>query len=129
MNDFLQFLTQNPVIATAAIIAISVVVIVVAFMFVTAFLQGREITFWPPKIGPKAESTDVSLSRRGISPDKSKSKPVNQKNGPSSTYAEKLFVRQTKDWSSIEGDIAKKIEMSNEVKLIQIKGRELYMEL
>ena len=59
MNDILQFLSQNPEIATTTIIAISLVVVSVVLMFVVAFFQGREITFWPPKIGSKSETKDV----------------------------------------------------------------------
>ena len=60
MADILQFLAKNPEIATATIITISFVVISIALMFIVAFFQGREVTFWPPKIGSKSETKDKS---------------------------------------------------------------------
>lgn len=58
MSDVLQFLAQNPETATAITVSISLIVIAIVLMFVVAFFQGREITFWPPKIGSKSEAKD-----------------------------------------------------------------------
>ena len=38
-------------------------------------------------------------------------------------------ISYIKDWKTIESEIAQLIENSNEVRIIQIKGRELYLEL
>lgn len=48
MEKFFDWLTLNPV----AILFVAVLVILFLLIFFIAFLQGREIAFWPPKIGP-----------------------------------------------------------------------------
>jgi hypothetical protein len=52
MNDIFQWLTNYPIIITLLVFILLVVVI----MFLIAFIQGREISFYPPKIGPKIET-------------------------------------------------------------------------
>jgi eukaryotic-like serine/threonine-protein kinase len=51
MSQFLQWLAGNPVVTGALVVSLGVVVL----MYVVAFLQGREISFWPPKIGARPE--------------------------------------------------------------------------
>jgi len=129
MSAFLEFLAKNPEIATTTIITICAVVIIVALMYIIAFLQGREITFWPPKIGSKAESPKDIQTSDITALGALKMKPNSQKlaifNGSFGDHS----ISYVKDWKSIESEIAQKIEISNEVRLIQIKGRELYLDL
>lgn len=53
MNEFLKWLSSNPILASALVSAITFLLITVALMVTIAFFQGREVTFWPPKIGPR----------------------------------------------------------------------------
>ena len=62
MKDFLTWLTSNPGISTAIIILIGIVVFVIALLYLVAFFQGREISFYPPKIGQKIDSNRQSVS-------------------------------------------------------------------
>ena len=55
MGDLLQFLSDNPQIATIVAIFLGIIIVALIFMFVMAFVQGREISLWPPKIGQKPE--------------------------------------------------------------------------
>lgn len=51
-------LIENSTIATAIIfITISLLLIIVIIIYVIAFIQGREISFWPPKIGIKQSNS------------------------------------------------------------------------
>jgi serine/threonine protein kinase len=49
MGDFLKWLASNPVMTGALVVLLGVLML----MFVVAFFQGREISLWPPKIGPR----------------------------------------------------------------------------
>lgn len=49
MDAFFQWLSSNTLATTILIVAFGVVVVIYAI----AFAQGREISFWPPKIGIK----------------------------------------------------------------------------
>lgn len=61
MADLLQWLTHNPIV----IVLISVIILVIVLMYLVAFLQGREVSFWPPKIGSKE---NVPLKQKDKSP-------------------------------------------------------------
>jgi len=56
MNSFLQWLSTNTIATTILILAIGVLVPSIAALFIVAFIQGREISFWPPKIGKKPDT-------------------------------------------------------------------------
>jgi len=51
MSEFLKWLAGNPVVAGALVVFLGVLVL----MFVVAFIQGREISFWPPRIGARPD--------------------------------------------------------------------------
>ncbi len=55
MSDFLQWLSSNSAPAIILIITIGLIVSVVIIIYVVSFIQGRELSFWPPKIGPKPD--------------------------------------------------------------------------
>jgi hypothetical protein len=61
MNDFLVWLSSNSAASTSIAIAIVALVIVFIFLYVIAFFQGREISFWPPKIGQKKRITHQTI--------------------------------------------------------------------
>ncbi|GEM_PF-5800307 len=45
------FSSLNPIILDVTALIIILLVLVVMLMYIIAFIQGREISFWPPKIG------------------------------------------------------------------------------
>lgn len=51
MSDIVKWLAGSPVVTGALVVSLGVIVL----MYVVAFLQGREISFWPPKIGARPE--------------------------------------------------------------------------
>jgi len=63
MSDFLKWLTGNPFVTGSLVVFLGVVV----SLYVVAFLQGRAISFWPPKIGAKPEKPKAG--QPGASPD------------------------------------------------------------
>lgn len=63
MDEFLKWLASNPSIATTLILAIGILIFATVLMYLVAFLQGREISFWPPKIGAKREKEEENIAR------------------------------------------------------------------
>jgi len=55
MDEFFKWLSANSIAGMVVVIAFGLLVIAATVMYVVAFFQGREVTFWPPKIGPKPE--------------------------------------------------------------------------
>lgn len=55
MDSFFSWLSSNSVAATVLIVAFGVVVSSATIIYLGAFLQGRPISFWPPKIGVKPD--------------------------------------------------------------------------
>lgn len=48
MNEFIKLLSDNPIVTIPIIFLVCFFI----FTYLYAFFQGREISFWPPKIGP-----------------------------------------------------------------------------
>jgi hypothetical protein len=71
MTDFFNWLSGGSTSAIAFISVISIVVVGITTMYIGAFLQGREISFYPPKIGEKPKS-DKHLTLRPDSEKESK---------------------------------------------------------
>lgn len=67
VNEFFKWLSSNPVAATALIAAVGLIVIAIVLTYLIALFQGREISFWPPKIGGKSTSTQQAEKPRGSS--------------------------------------------------------------
>ena len=63
MADFFLWLSSNSIAATILVIAFGTLIIAVIVIFVVAFLQGREIAFWPPKVGMKAEESGANKGK------------------------------------------------------------------
>jgi len=57
LDKFFEWLANNPFATNVLIAAFGVLVISVTAIYIIAFLQGREISFWPPKIGAKSEKS------------------------------------------------------------------------
>lgn len=53
MAEFFQWLSNGSTPATIFIGILVVLIAVIVLIFLTAFIQGREISFYPPKIGEK----------------------------------------------------------------------------
>ncbi len=56
MSEFFIFLSSNPTVATVLVVFVCALIASATTIYLVAFFQGREISFWPPKIGPKPES-------------------------------------------------------------------------
>ncbi|MBD3305452.1 hypothetical protein GF339_03665 [candidate division KSB3 bacterium] len=53
MNELIKLLSNNPTATSSIIIVISFAVCSVILIYLIAFFQGREVSFWPPKIGKR----------------------------------------------------------------------------
>lgn len=53
MTQIIDWLSNNTAAGTWALILVTMIVLAVILMYLIAFKQGREISFWPPKIGHK----------------------------------------------------------------------------
>lgn len=65
MADFFKWLSKNPFATRIMLVAMSIMLVaicLVVIFFVVAFLQGREVIIWPPKIGPKPVVTKEEIS-------------------------------------------------------------------
>ena len=60
MDKFFEWLSGNSVGAIAFMVLVGLALFALVMILIVGFLQGREITFWPPRIGPRAQ--------KGISP-------------------------------------------------------------
>ncbi len=58
METFLNWLSANPIIANILLAVLIVIVLSLVIMFIIAFRQGREISFYPPKIGSKPSNAE-----------------------------------------------------------------------
>jgi hypothetical protein len=65
MNEFFNWLSNNPVATLTLIVSFGTLVTSSILIFIVAFFQGREISFWPPKIGPKLNSTGKPKGQSG----------------------------------------------------------------
>jgi hypothetical protein len=57
MTTFFDWLSHNPIATTVFIVAFGSAVTCATLIYMIAFLQGREISFWPPKVGEKPSTT------------------------------------------------------------------------
>ncbi|MBK9210746.1 MAG: hypothetical protein IPL71_21675 [Anaerolineales bacterium] len=60
MADFFQWLSSGSIFAIILIIVVVVIVIIVIAFFVAAFREGREISFYPLKLGEKPINNTAS---------------------------------------------------------------------
>jgi len=90
MADTIEFLTSGTWQAAAVIGAALLLVATVAAIYLTAYLQGRSLSFWPPKIGARLRSDSPTTSRRpSIAKDSVKiTKPRSQQKVPSNFAVE-----------------------------------------
>ena len=67
MNELFKWLASNSLAANTLIVSFGIVVLSTASTYLIAFFQGREISFWPPKIGPKTSEKHASGNEQPIS--------------------------------------------------------------
>jgi serine/threonine protein kinase len=81
MSDFFNWLSKNSIAATTLIVSFSVIITSITVIYLVAFIQGREISFWPPKIGPKPEKSKTREVGNNISKgsQSSQNNPIIQK--------------------------------------------------
>lgn len=58
MNEILEWLSYNPIITTVLVVSFVIAFAAVVLIYLVAFFQGREISLWPPRIGPKPVAED-----------------------------------------------------------------------
>jgi hypothetical protein len=63
MDAFFSWLSSNPVVANVLIVALGAVVLSVVLIYLVAFFQGREVSFWPPKLGKKPVTLSSAQAR------------------------------------------------------------------
>lgn len=78
MESFLRWLSENPVIADILLAVLIIIVLFLILMFVVAFKQGREITFYPPRIGSKPNVSELGNEKaKDVNAEKPKPKSLN----------------------------------------------------
>lgn len=55
MKEFFDYLSSGSTLATPVLIILGGVALIIVLIYIIAFVQGREVSFWPPKIGAKPE--------------------------------------------------------------------------
>lgn len=58
MADFFQWLSSNSIATNTLVVSFGFLIISVILIFVIAFFQGREVVFWPPKVGTKPDKSE-----------------------------------------------------------------------
>lgn len=60
MAEFFKWLSGNSIATNALLVSFVTLAALTGVVYVAAFLQGREISFWPPKIGAKPDKPPTS---------------------------------------------------------------------
>lgn len=71
MSDFFIWLSGGSISSTIFVIISCIFLLSVPLIYTTAFIQGREVSFWPPRIGARPNKTGFTDSQA-----KSKVNPV-----------------------------------------------------
>ena len=66
MEDFFKLLSNNPEISMVFSIVIGIIILFLTLTYSIAFFQGREISFWPPKIGAALNTNQPTKSSQPI---------------------------------------------------------------
>jgi CheY-like chemotaxis protein len=75
LEDFLLYLIEDPIAHAIMVVGIIGVFVLVLIAYIDAYRQGREISFWPPKIGEKVKNNS---STKGKTTKKSKELATNR---------------------------------------------------
>ena len=68
MSEVINWASHNALASLAVIIAFALVVLSITTMYLVAFFQGRDVAFWPPKIGPKPQFPNPTSNDSQSSP-------------------------------------------------------------
>lgn len=64
MSDFFTWLSGGSPSAAVFIIAFGALIVGIVLLYVVAFIQGRSVSFWPPKIGEKPRTSGNNLATK-----------------------------------------------------------------
>ena len=78
MNDFFQYLTSNPLVAYILLFVLGVLVVSFAVIYLRAFFEGREISFWPLRIGEKPNKSHAEKTSPSMKPTTAKATALPQ---------------------------------------------------
>lgn len=70
MGEFFNWLSSNPAAGTTFLVGAGLLFLAITAIFLIAFRQGREITFWPPSIGPRTPERGGSATSPGTRPNR-----------------------------------------------------------
>ncbi len=120
MDAFFQWLSGNIIATTTFMFAIGVFVLI----FAIAFVQGREISFWPPKIGPKSDNTDksqkLSKSERYLKFEWSNEIVVDRSRLAEAASIDWMAVSMNKTLKIFEGEIANCLKNGGHIRLLLV---------
>ncbi len=68
MSELFKWLSANPTAANVFLYLAATVISSFLILFLAAFFQGREISLWPPKIGPKPVKPPQKISDPAADP-------------------------------------------------------------
>lgn len=128
MDSLIQWLLSNHISSTILLILVSVILILIISIYLMAFFQGREISFWPPKIGEKPQTSSPKSinSHVGSASNKTSSKEFME---IINSLIKVNSIQHFNGWKSCDAEILEKIKTSKEVRIMKIKGRDLYKEI
>ena len=109
MNELLKALASNSVAITTLIISFGAIVLSLILTYLIAFFQGREVAYWPPKIGKK--------------PDKQSRTNVDVKNNLH-TAAEGFFTT----WESVSSSFKERLNKAETFQLLAVMTSTLLTE-
>ena len=72
MNEILKWVAGSPIVTGVLVALLGVLVL----MYVVAFFQGREISFWPPKIGQRPHNTEAQEANASHEAEPAGSNPI-----------------------------------------------------
>lgn len=124
MNALLNWISANPTMAT---IIIGVLLLIMVILFIVAFLQGREVSFYPPKIG-ELKMREKHNKKDLLANTSQSTKAAKESLKFSGKILNNCF-EHSKGWAGYDAEMLGLIENANEVRILKIKGRDLYKEL
>jgi len=68
MNEFFQWLSENPLATNIVISIFGITILTVISMYVIAFIQGRSVSFWPLKIGETSDYPETKSLENRVKP-------------------------------------------------------------
>lgn len=66
MVDFLTQILSDPIAAVSVAVVLVLLIVALAVLVLFAYREGREITFWPPRIGPRVTGSEERIEGRRL---------------------------------------------------------------